>query len=52
MMDESFELFFEDVDLSYRIHKKYKLAADTSVKVTHIGGSSLELPITGGYTGK
>lgn len=40
-MDENFELFFEDVDLCYRIHKKHKLAVDTSVKVTHIGGSSL-----------
>lgn len=41
MMDENFELFFEDVDLSYRINKKYKLAVDSSVKVTHIGGSSI-----------
>ena len=40
-MDENFELFFEDVDLSYRINKKYKLAVDSSVKVTHIGGSSI-----------
>lgn len=41
MMDEHFELFFEDVDLSYRINKNYKLAVDTSLRVTHIGGSSL-----------
>lgn len=41
MMDENFELFFEDVDLSYRINKKYKLAVDTSVTVTHIGGCSI-----------
>jgi GT2 family glycosyltransferase len=41
MMDEKFWLFFEDVDLSYRINKKYKLAVDTSCKVTHLGGASI-----------
>lgn len=41
MMDEDFELFYEDVDLSMRINKKYKLAVDTSVSAVHIGGSSL-----------
>ena len=33
-------LFRSDVDLSYRIHKKYKLIVDTSLQVTHIGGES------------
>jgi len=41
MLDENYELFFEDVDLSRRINKKYKLAVDTSLKVTHLGGSSI-----------
>lgn len=41
-MDENFMLFFEDVDLSYRIAKKYKLIVDTSVKVKHIGGASFK----------
>ncbi len=42
MMDENYELFFEDVDLSYIINKKYKLAVDTAVKVTHLGGESFK----------
>ena len=42
MLDEKFELFFEDVDLSYRINKKYRLAVDTSCKVTHLGGASMK----------
>jgi len=41
-MDESFLLFFEDVDLSYQINKKYKLAVDTSLKVKHLGGASFK----------
>lgn len=40
MMDEKYFLFFEDVDLSYKINRKYKLIVDTSLKVTHLGGSS------------
>lgn len=40
-MDENYYLFFEDVDLSYQINKKYKLAIDTSLRVTHLGGVSL-----------
>jgi O-antigen biosynthesis protein len=41
-MDERFVLFFEDVDLSYRINKTHKLAVDTSIKVTHLGGASFK----------
>lgn len=41
-MDESYKLFFEDVDLSYQIYKKYKLAVDTSLTVTHLGGVSFK----------
>lgn len=41
-MDDRYELFFEDVDLSYQISKKHKLAVDTSVKVTHLGGASFK----------
>jgi GT2 family glycosyltransferase len=39
-MDENFVLFFEDVDLSYRIHKRFQLLLDTRIKVTHLGGMS------------
>ena len=42
LMDENYILFFEDVDLSYCIHKKNLLAVDTSVSVTHLGGSSFK----------
>ncbi len=42
-MDEDYELFFEDVDLSYRINKKYKLAIDTSLSVKHLGGESFKV---------
>lgn len=42
MVDEGYYLFFEDVDMSYTIAKKYKLAADTSLKITHLGGSSFK----------
>jgi GT2 family glycosyltransferase len=42
MMDENYYLFFEDVDMSYSIAKKYKLALDTSLKTTHLGGSSFK----------
>lgn len=42
LMDENYFLFFEDVDLSFRIHKDYKLEVDTSLSVTHLGGSSFK----------
>jgi GT2 family glycosyltransferase len=41
-LDEDYTLFFEDVDICYRISKTKKLAVDTSVSVTHLGGSSFE----------
>lgn len=42
LMDEGFMLFFEDVDISYRIAKNKKLAVVTDLKVTHLGGSSFK----------
>ncbi|HMQ79141.1 MAG TPA: glycosyltransferase [Ignavibacteria bacterium] len=42
LMDESYKLFFEDVDLSYKMAKNKKLAVDTGIKVTHLGGSSFK----------
>jgi GT2 family glycosyltransferase len=42
LMDENFILFYEDVDLSFRINKKYKLAVDTRLQVKHLGGSSIK----------
>lgn len=41
-MDESYLLFFEDVELSYQIRKNYKLAINTSLRVTHLGGVSFK----------
>ena len=38
--NESFFLFFEDVDLSYRISKSYKLKI-ADIKVKHVGASSM-----------
>ena len=40
MMDTSYKLFFEDVDLSYRINQKYKLAIVPQLKVLHLSGVS------------
>jgi GT2 family glycosyltransferase len=42
LMDENFILFFEDVDLSYRMHKNYRLAVETSLQVIHLGGASFK----------
>jgi len=42
LMDESYRLFFEDVDLSWKIGKRHKLAVDTGIKITHLGGSSFK----------
>jgi len=44
MMDTSFKLFFEDVDLSYRINQKYKLAIVPQLKVLHLSGVSFATP--------
>jgi GT2 family glycosyltransferase len=42
MMDEDYKLFYEDVELSYRINKRYKLAVDTRLSIIHLGGSSFQ----------
>ncbi|HMT10626.1 MAG TPA: glycosyltransferase, partial [Ignavibacteria bacterium] len=42
LMDESYRLFFEDVDLSWKIGKKHRLAVDTGIKIIHLGGSSFK----------
>lgn len=39
-LDDDYGLFFEDVDFSYRLSEKYTLMVDTSVRITHLGGSS------------
>lgn len=39
-MDDKYVLFYEDVDLSFQVNKKYKLLLDTSSKILHYGGSS------------
>ena len=41
-MNETYELFFEDVDLCYRIGKNHELNIDTSLQVTHLGGESFK----------
>lgn len=41
-MDENYFLFFEDMDMSYNISKHYKLAIDTSIEITHLGGASFK----------
>ncbi|MBI5403111.1 MAG: glycosyltransferase family 2 protein [Ignavibacteriae bacterium] len=41
-MDDKYILFYEDVDLSFRIHRNYKLGVDMSVKVLHLGGQSFK----------
>lgn len=42
MMDPGYKLFFEDVDLSYRMRNFGKLGVDSSAAVTHLGGSSFK----------
>ncbi|HMS33086.1 MAG TPA: glycosyltransferase family 2 protein [Ignavibacteria bacterium] len=42
-MDPAYFLFFEDVDLSFQINKMYKLGVDTTLSVTHLGGSSFKI---------
>jgi len=42
-MNEKYFLFFEDVDLSFRISGKYSLFTDCRSKVTHLGGASLNI---------
>jgi N-acetylglucosaminyl-diphospho-decaprenol L-rhamnosyltransferase len=41
-MDESYKLFFEDVDLSYQVHKSRKLYVYKKNSVTHLGGASFK----------
>lgn len=41
-MDEKYMLFYEDVDLSYQIHKNFRLGVDMSVKILHLGGQSFK----------
>ncbi len=41
-MDERFKLFFEDVDLCYRLKKFGRIAVDASCRVIHLGGSSFK----------
>lgn len=41
--DERYFLFFEDVDLSYRIAKRFRLSVLNNLRVTHSGSSSMEI---------
>lgn len=41
-MDESYKLFFEDMDLSYQFGKFSKLAVNTKLRITHLGGVSFK----------
>lgn len=43
LMNEKYFLFFEDVDLSFRINRNYELYVDTSESVMHFGGSSFNI---------
>ena len=39
-MDDNYDLFYEDVDLSFQVNKNYRIILDTSSKIIHYGGSS------------
>lgn len=41
-MDEDYPLFFEDVDLSFRIAAKHSIVVDSSLRITHSGGASFK----------
>jgi|WetSurSiteA1Bulk_404760.scaffolds.fasta_scaffold14299_2 N-acetylglucosaminyl-diphospho-decaprenol L-rhamnosyltransferase len=41
--DEKYFLFFEDVDLSYRLSGKFRLSVLNGLKVFHSGSSSMEI---------
>jgi|GEM_PF-1561903 len=41
--DERYFLFFEDVDLSYRLSGKFRLSVLNGLKVIHSGSSSMEI---------
>lgn len=43
LMNGKYFLFFEDMDLSFRLKKKYELFTDTSKSVLHYGGSSFNI---------
>lgn len=43
LMNEKYFLFFEDMDLSFRINRDYELYVDTAESVLHYGGSSFNI---------
>jgi GT2 family glycosyltransferase len=52
MMDTSYELFFEDMDLSYRIGKNYNLAVISFLQVLHLSGTSFRTEDNGWMYGR
>ncbi len=43
LFEEEYPLFFEDVDLSYKLRKRgYKLLVDPTAKILHFGGGSFK----------
>ncbi|MCX7832618.1 MAG: glycosyltransferase [Ignavibacteria bacterium] len=42
-MNDKYFLFFEDMDLSYRINKNYNLFVDCDASVIHLGGASFDI---------
>jgi len=42
-LNDNFFLFFEDVDISYRIGKKYNILVDCESRVIHLGGASFNI---------